>query len=61
MAAINLDKDETVYTDISTNDGTDTTEDIQFSTVVSGNNLVLRATTSNNTTWVVKVSVEVVF
>jgi hypothetical protein len=61
MAAINLDKDETVYTDISTNDGTNTTQDIEFSTVISGNNLVLRATTSNSTTWVVKVSVEIVF
>mgnify|MGYP000159176128 FL=1 len=61
MAAVNLDKDETVYTDTSTIDGTSSTQDIEFSTVISGGNLILRATTSNTTTWVVKISVEVVF
>ena len=62
MAAVNTDKDETVYTLTHQRlDGTSSTEDIEFSTVISGGNLILRATTSNTTTWVVKVSVEVVF
>ena len=61
MAAVNRSADTTVYTDNSTVDGTATTNDIVFSTVISGNNLILRATTTNNTTWYVKVGTEIIF
>ena len=61
MAAVNRAADTTVYTDNSTVDGTANTNDIVFSTVISGNNLILRATTTNSTTWYVKVGTEIIF
>ena len=61
LAAIDSTGSVTVYTDTSTPDGTSTTEDISFSTVISGSNLILRATTTNNTTWDVKVRAEIIF
>ena len=60
MAAVNRAGDTTVYTDNSTVDGTSSTDDIVFSTVISGSNLILRATTTNSTTWYVKVGVEII-
>jgi hypothetical protein len=61
LGAVNSSGTVTVFTDTSTADGTSTTEDIEFSTVISGSNLILRATTTNNTTWNVKVKVEILF
>ena len=60
MAAVNRAGDTTVYTDNSTVDGTSSTDNIVFSTVISGSNLILRATTTNSTTWYVKVGVEII-
>ena len=50
-----------MYTDYSTSDGTDTTEDIVFSTLISGSNIILRATTTNSTIWDVKIKSEILF
>lgn len=61
LAAVNESGTVTVFSDTSTVDGTDTTEDIEFSTVISGSNLILRAITTNSTTWNVKAKVEVLF
>ncbi len=61
LGAVNSSGTVTTFTDTSTADGTSTTEDIEFSTVISGSNLILRATTTNSTTWNIKVKVEVLF
>lgn len=61
LAAVDDRGSTTVFTDTSTQDGISTTQDIEFSTVISGNNLLLRATTTNGTTWNVKTKVEILF
>ena len=60
MAGVN-DSGTTAFTDLSTPDGSSTTENIVFSTAVVNSDLILRATNSNNTDWNVKVGVEIVF
>jgi hypothetical protein len=61
LAAVSKTGTSTVYTDYSTSDGTDTTEDIVFSTLISGSNIILRATTTNSTIWDVKIKSEILF
>ena len=61
LGAVNSSGTVTVYSDTSTVDGVGSTLDILFSTVISGSNIILRATTTNSTTWTVKVKTEILF
>jgi hypothetical protein len=61
LGAVNSSGTVTVYSDTSTVDGVGSTLDILFSTVISGSNIILRATTTNSTTWTVKVRTEILF
>jgi len=61
LSAISKNGSNNVFTDYSTIDGTFNTNDIVFSTLISGSNIILRATTTNSTIWDVKVRTEILF
>lgn len=61
ISAVNLAGDTTVYYDNSTTDGVGSTEDIYFETLISGSNLILRAVTSNDTQWSIKIKITSLF
>ena len=61
LSAISKNGSNNVFTDYSTIDGIFNTNDIVFSTLISGGNIILRATTTNSTIWDVKVRTEILF
>ena len=61
LTSLNNSKTNVVYNDYSTEDGIGSTEDIEFESLISGSNLVLRAVTTNNTQWTIKIKLNVLF
>ena len=61
LSAVSKNGSSNVFTDYSTLDGTFNTDDIVFSTLISGSNIILRATTTNSTIWDVKIRTEILF
>jgi hypothetical protein len=61
LTSLNNSKTNVVYNDYSTIDGIGTTEDIEFESLISGSNLILRAVTTNNTQWTIKIKLNVLF